>query len=171
MIRPGQADDAEGIRQVHIRSVHAFCAGHYSPEQLIALLGGREAADYRAAMTEWGEHVLVAEQAERVVGFAALYSAEVRAVYVDPVAAKGTGRRLLEGIEGLAGARGAGALHLTSSLNAVGFYEAMGYQRQGPRLMTMGCGTQLAAWGMRKALGRPVTAGIQESIPNAEAGR
>ncbi|WP_186456040.1 GNAT family N-acetyltransferase [Nitrospirillum pindoramense] len=171
MIRPGQADDAEGIRQVHIRSVHAFCAGHYSPEQLIALLGGREAADYRAAMTEWGEHVLVAEQAERVVGFAALYSAEVRAVYVDPVAAKGTGRRLLEGIEGLAGARGAGALHLTSSLNAVGFYEAMGYQRQGPRLMTMGCGTQLAAWGMRKALSRPVMADFQESIPNAGAGR
>ncbi|MDE1148338.1 MAG: GNAT family N-acetyltransferase [Azospirillaceae bacterium] len=153
-IRPADAADAEGIRQVHIRSVHAFCAGHYSPEQLMALLGGREAADYRAAMTDWGEHVVVADMAGRVVGFAALYSAEVRAVYVDPVAAKGTGRLLLTAVEDVAWSRGAGGLHLTSSMNAVGFYEAMGYRRQGPRLMTMACGTQLAAWGMRKALFR-----------------
>lgn len=152
-IRPARADDAESIRQIHVSSVHALCGGHYSPQQLIALLGGRDAADYRAAIDDLGEYVVVAEDPRsRLTGFAALYSAEVRAVYAAPDAVRGTGRLLLAALESEALRRHVGALTLSSSLNALGFYEAMGYRRVSPALLTLADGVSMAVWSMSKRL-------------------
>ena len=131
-VRRASPADAAAICTVHKASVRGLCAGHYTPEQIEAWVGGRRPDHVRHAMTEGGETMFVAERGGggEVVGFASLHGAEVIAVYVTPAATgRGTGAALLHAVEGEAAARGIGRLHLTASLNAVPFYAAQGYRR------------------------------------------
>ena len=77
---------------------------------------------------------LVAVRSHVPVGFGSLRAGgEVAGIYVDPEAqGSGAGRLLLGAIEHLAKSRGVGMLALEATLNAVGFYERMGFQRLMP---------------------------------------
>ena len=156
VVRRALPDDAEAVCTVHKASVRGLCAGRYSPEQIEAWIGDRRPEHYRHAMTEGGEAMVVAERAGGgVVGFASLQGAEVVAVYVSPAAAgRGTGTALLRAIEREARARGVDRLHLSASLNAVPFYEAMGYRSVHATTFFLPGRIELEAVGMEKALGR-----------------
>lgn len=128
-IRLARTSDLAAIASVHAASVRELCAAHYSPqaiEQWLAPSPGLYARMLRSST------VYVAERSREVVGFAAIRLAtrEVRAVYVSPDAAGcGLGQRLLTRLERVARALGIRELRLVATLNAVGFYERLGWRR------------------------------------------
>lgn len=135
------------------RAVEALAGGaHYDAREVEAWVGLLpDAARVRGMMEE--DEFLVAEggMAGSVVGFASLREGdEVDLVYVDADhAGRGVGARLLAEVEALGWARGAAALRLTSSLNAVGFYERRGWRRVAEGARASG-GVALGVVEMRK---------------------
>lgn len=139
-VRDATPDDVEAIRHVHRESILALGPAAYDEEQVAAWASGVDDADY-AAVEDDDTVFVVAECDGDVVGFASLrvdppdgyassVDAEVTGVYVHPDAAgAGVGTALLSRLESAARARGATSLGLEASRNAVGFYDARGYER------------------------------------------
>lgn len=88
--------------------------------------------------------VFVAEQGDRVVGFATIVpregnDAELEGIFVEPSEwRKGIGNALLRQIEREAQAWGANRLHVVASPNVEGFYTAGGFTRTGEQKMPFG---------------------------------
>ena len=76
-----------------------------------------------------------------------------RYVFVAPaVARRGIGRRLMQTVERSVGAAGRARLQLWASLNAVGFYEALGYRKIGSARWPVGRKFEIEHRLMEKAL-------------------
>lgn len=139
-VREARPGDAEAIRTVHREAITELGSAAYDGEQVEAWARGVESADY-AAIDADGYCFLVAVEDGDVAGFGSVWfgspdgyessaDAEVTAVYVHPsVARQGVGSALLAALERRARERGVRTLGLSSSLSAVGFYEAHGYER------------------------------------------
>jgi N-acetylglutamate synthase-like GNAT family acetyltransferase len=88
--------------------------------------------------------VLVAQIADRIVGFATIIAhegddAELEGLFVEPAEwRKGIATQLLHAIEREAAAWGASRLHVLANQNVLGFYEAMGFTRLGERKTELG---------------------------------
>ncbi|AUV81144.1 N-acetyltransferase [Salinigranum rubrum] len=141
-VRDADPSDAEAIREVHARSITELGRQAYSPEQVDAWVQGCESADYASAIESDDLTFIVAEKEGQIVGFGSLRfetsesdsDAEVTAVYVHPsVVRQGVGTAIHAELERRARAHGAQSLGLSSSLNAVPFYEARGYEHFGER--------------------------------------
>lgn len=131
LIRPATPDDAPAILDLHVASIRAFGPDAYDETQ-VAAWAEKDGGSDRYPIEADGHHLVVAERDGRAVGYGHLVpdSSEVRAVYVHPDhAGRGVGATLHERLESAARDRGLGRLRLWSSLNAVGFYERMGYDR------------------------------------------
>ena len=134
IVRPLGAADLDTVGAVQEAAILALGAT-YDPEQ-------------RAAWARFGWHerhqllrdpggFVVAERAERVVGVGgwspdsvAADLAWLRYLFVHPdCAGRGIGRKLAGAAEDAARARGKRTFQVWSSLNAAGFYEALGYRR------------------------------------------
>ncbi|MBZ5709085.1 GNAT family N-acetyltransferase [Nannocystis pusilla] len=132
-IRLARSADLAAIAMVHAASVRALCAGHYSPQTIEQWLAPSPGLYDRMLRSST---VYVAERAGRVVAFAAvrLATREVRAMYVSPgVTGGGLGLRLMRRVERVARAVGIAELRLAATLNAVGFYERLGWRRDSAR--------------------------------------
>lgn len=129
LVRKASPDDAEAICRVHKASVRGLCATAYSPQQIEAWIGPRVADDYRRAMMAGGEVMRVAENADRVVGFASSRETMLLALYVEPELGRGAGRLLLHAAEDDVRSCGVAILSLEATMNAVPFYEKHGYVR------------------------------------------
>jgi putative acetyltransferase len=128
-IRLARASDVAAIATVHAASVRGLCARHYRRREIEQWLAPNPGLYARMLRTST---VFVAEASGQVVGFAAvrLASREVRALYIVPGAAGGgLGLRLMLRIERMARAYGLRELHLSATLNAVAFYERLGWRR------------------------------------------
>ncbi len=134
VIRAARRRDLDAIAALQARSIMALGIETY----------GEEACEAWARMGRQVRHTLldsgtffVAEQDGGLVGVAGwtLDSREpdcawARYVFVAPEAGRlGIGRRLMAVIERSADAAGRSRMMLWSSLNALGFYEALGYRR------------------------------------------
>lgn len=140
MLREATPADIESIRSVHRAAITGLGSDAYDDEQVEAWARGVESADY-AAIEDDDYCFLVAEDGDDVVGFGsvrfespddygATIDAEVTAVYVHPsVAREGVGSTILDALERRARDQGVRTLGLSSSLNAVPFYETHGYER------------------------------------------
>lgn len=127
-IRHALPQDAEDICQVHHRSVEALAASHYTPRRIELWTRGMTPQVITERLPREQAQCLVAQCGEAVQGFGIILGNEIRAVYVDPQAARqGLGRGLLQGLENIGKAQGQNTFLLNASLNAQGFYEAMGY--------------------------------------------
>ena len=130
MIRKAWPADSRGIYEACIASIRAGGGTHYSPEQVEAWVQRISESSFEKKIPHLD--FLVAESADsKIVGFAALNptNRELEYIYVHPDKLKtGLGRRLIEAIEARANIRRVRRLHLVGSLNAVGFYELMGYR-------------------------------------------
>ncbi len=88
--------------------------------------------------------VFVAEDGDRIVGFATIVpregdDAELDGIFVEPSEwRKGIGMALLRQIEREAQAWGANRLHVTAGANVEGFYLAAGFTKTGEQRMTFG---------------------------------
>ena len=150
-IRPATSADADALCALHKASVRALCLGAYTAEEIEAWLREREPAGFRHAMTKGGETILVAEHDGSVAGFASIKEAMLFSLYVDPADGRGAGQALLQAAEDEVRRRGATALSLQSTLNAVPFYRKHGYMREARSTRRLG-GRDLAVLDMIKSL-------------------
>ena len=130
-IRRAKQVDKGAIWQVHIRSVRGVCKTHYSERELEMWTEVLKPDRYAEQISKGPFYVAVED--ETIIAFGNLNkkSGEIEALYVDPEhLRRGVGRKILQTLENAALDSGLKRLCLTSSLNAVGFYEGAGYRPQ-----------------------------------------
>ncbi len=152
-VRRARSGDEPGILAAHTAAIRVLCRSHYSPDEIELWAGRLTEASYEDALTK--HDGLVVEEDGRVLGFGVLdvEGAEVRAVYVHPDGARrGLGRRLLDALETIARLRGLRDVRLDSSLNAIDFYTAAGWQRTGSSCRTYPGGRDIPCGAMTKTL-------------------
>jgi putative acetyltransferase len=132
-IRTASAADAAGIAMVHEAAVIGECGrGDYDDAQIEAWAHAQTPAELRERIGS--RRFLIAESQSEPVGYAQLDvdAAIVRSIYVAPrYRRQGVGRRLGQAVFGAVRDAGLRRLELDSSLNAVPFYEALGFSRLG----------------------------------------
>jgi putative acetyltransferase len=134
-IRPLRAADLDTIGALQEASILALGAAVYSRAQLDAW--ARFGWHYRHKLLDDDGAFFVALRPDRLVGVGgwspdsmAVELAWLRYLFVHPDAAgSGIGRQLVEAIEADARGRGKAGFRVWSSLNAAGFYTALGYRR------------------------------------------
>lgn len=153
-IRRATRDDLDRIAALHHASIRELCCAHYSETQISQWIEALRPEGYALLLTT--REFLVADEAGELVGFAVLDLTEslINATYVSPGAARqGVGRRLLEELEKLAGLAGLTSLRLGSTLNAVPFYQRLGYTQEGVSTNRLPNGVELPCVTMSKRLG------------------
>jgi putative acetyltransferase len=130
-VRLAVPGDEDAMQRIHTRSVRELCAGAYSAEQIEALLRGRTPAGYRPAI-DLGE-MLMAEVDGAAAGFGHAIPGEVYACFVDPAfSGRGVGRAIVAAASAKARKGWKGPLRLEATLNAVPFYERLGFRADRP---------------------------------------
>lgn len=136
-IRRANPDDAEAIRAVHLASIRGLGGERYTEAQVEAWAHDRDPTKYPVEDDETA--FFLAERGGSIVGFgwlrlepdpdfAAAVDGKIGAIYVHPaVARQGVGTTLYQALETRAREAGLGSLGLWASLNAVPFYETVGY--------------------------------------------
>ena len=152
-IRRAIAADAEAIYALHMASIRALGASHYSAAQLEAWCGERSATSYLAPIAT--KVVVVAEDGNTICGFGQLDPGAhaVEAVYVSPSAVrKGIGSAILRELEHHAVSLLLPRLTLDASFNAEEFYAVHGYARAARIAHELHPGVFLPCARMNKAL-------------------
>ena len=158
-VRPACEADAEDLIQLHFRVVQAIASSFYSPQVRAAWSPPPSPARHawmRQTIAAPERRVLLAEAAGKCSGFTicAPEQSLVLALYVDPACAGlGLGRCLLEAVEEVLRQAGCASAALKASLNAVGFYQAMGYRPAAEALQPLADGVAMACREMEKRLG------------------
>ncbi len=127
-IRQADQGDAERIREIFVSSIRELAKNHYSPRQIEAW--SQAFTPVQVSERIRAGRVYVAECDGQVAGFAEIDApvGGVEMVYTAPeYARQGIGTALMQHIESLARESGAKSLHLRASMNAVPFYERMGF--------------------------------------------
>jgi len=152
-LRNATLADSEGIWRVFTRAVRELARDAYTPEQIEAWAALREPKDFAAVIGE--REFQVAEDSGVIAGYGQLNvaTAELEAVYVAPeYAGRGLGRQLMELLEEKARAAGVKSLRLRASLNAVGFYEHLGWRIERREAHRLPSGVEFDVVHMTKAL-------------------
>ena len=152
-IRRARQEDREAIWRVHGGAIRGTCAGHYPPEVIEIWAGRLLPEKYAEAIDRY--EFFVAEEGGVVVGFGELgpEAGAIQGLYVSPaVKGRGVGWKLLCTLEERARAYGLKSLRLTSSLNAVPFYERAGFKAVEELTETIGPGVERASVRMFKEL-------------------
>lgn len=141
---------------IRTAAVRETCASHYPPEVIETLCATAPPASMPDLIQTGG--TVVAEADGRLLGYAALDigRGEVDAVFVEPgQQGRGIARALLATLEGIAAQHGIARLFLSSSLNAVPFYERAGFSAVRAEVYPHRSGIGIPAVFMEKQLGRP----------------
>jgi putative acetyltransferase len=160
IIRRATDEDLQQVAAVHASSIVDLCAQHYSVVQLAQWKDALRPEGYAALLAT--REFLVAEENGALLGFGILDLGEslINATYVSPkVARRGVGRRLVQAMETIARQQGVTRLHLSSTLNAVPFYESLGYLQEGPSTNRLPTGIELPCVVMTKDLATKMQAG------------
>ena len=130
-IRRARQEDRGAIWHVHTRAIREVCKSHYSERELQIWTDVLKPGRYEEQIRKGPFYVAV--EGGSIIGFGNLNqrSGEIEALYVDPdYVGRGVGKRILAALENAAVGSGLKLLSLSSSLNAVKFYEMAGYKRQ-----------------------------------------
>lgn len=129
-IRSAVPDDFIAIDEIHATAIRRLARGHYDADEIEAWSRGGDRERFVERLDS--SDVVVAEVEGEPVGFGRLdpERPEIVAVYVHPERGRrGVGRRLVAALEERARDRGRDEIELDASLNAVGFYVRLGYER------------------------------------------
>jgi N-acetylglutamate synthase-like GNAT family acetyltransferase len=130
-IRAAGPADAPAIATIHEAAVRgATVALHYSDAQIDAWAQPRTVSRLREQIDS--RRFFIAQADERPIAYAQLdlAAAIIRSIYVLPsFASHGVGRRLAESMFEAVRGQGLRQLELDASLNAVAFYETLGFRR------------------------------------------
>jgi N-acetylglutamate synthase-like GNAT family acetyltransferase len=130
-IRRARQEDKGALWHIHTRAIREVCKSHYSERELQIWTNVLKPARYEEAIKKGPFYVAV--EGGSIIGFGNLNqkSGEIEALYVDPDhVGRGVGMLILEALENAAMNSGLKLLRLSSSLNAVKFYQMAGYKRQ-----------------------------------------
>lgn len=154
-IRRAVPVDAAPIWAIHTRAIREIASSHYDPDTVVAWSGRTTPASYAEVIATLV--LVVAEDDDgRLAGFGELDPSAgiVRACYVDPdFERQGVGRALMAALEDEARAHGRSALLLDASLNAIPFYEALGWRVETRARHDLGQGAGLECAVMTKKIG------------------
>jgi GNAT superfamily N-acetyltransferase len=151
-VRRAAAGDASQICSLHRASIRQLCSTAYTAAEIAAWVEPLEPQRYLPLMRQFEFYVV---EDEEVVGFLILDldSAELNALYLHPRAVgRGIGRRLVALAEDRARQTGLRKLRLKATLNAVGFYQACGFERVCASRCEHPSGQELACIEMTKTL-------------------
>jgi len=148
--------DLAAIAVMHVASISQLCVDHYTAEQLTTWTAGLRARvdAYAALLTSRAMFVARRADSAPLLGFGVIDAERgfIHATYVGPdVARRGVGRCLMAAMEELARARGCEELQLHATLNAVPFYERLGYRHLGAANNRLPNGSELPCALMCKA--------------------
>ena len=159
-IRTATSADPVSLSAVQASSIRSLCRSHYDATQLEPWVARRTPELFERVLEHQELHV--AEEDGRIVGYGQvdLESGQIVAVYVIPEAAgHGVGSALLAHLEDQARMHGWPRVHLTTTLNALPFFEKHGYERVGPFDYEVATDVILPCVNMRKAFAKgPVDA-------------
>jgi GNAT superfamily N-acetyltransferase len=136
-VRPATPADAPGVARVHDTALRTQGADRYSEAELDAMAPpDRDPGSVDGAILAREERYVAVAEADgsdggQVVGVGGVHLDDGRllGVFVHPDrVGEGIGRALFEDIEARAKAAGLDGLTIHSALNAVGFYEAVGFE-------------------------------------------
>lgn len=131
-IREGVPEDQDAITEVHVASVQGVKESAYDDEELEVWESGAATTSYSIDDPE--TVFLVAEHDGEIVGFAqaSIDEAELDKLYVDPAYQhRGVATSLSEELDQRLWSHGVGSVSVEASVNAVPFYERVGYERVG----------------------------------------
>ena len=155
--RPIREDDVDGVQAMQARSFAGLGRGANTAEEVQAHVDEIMAPRYRSELL--ANHLIVAEgEGGRIVGTAGWCTmadrpttARVRKVFVDlDRAGTGLGRRLIEAAEADALTHGFRDFAVRSNINAVPFYERLGYRTERAGTMETQSGVDLRVVFMAK---------------------
>jgi GNAT superfamily N-acetyltransferase len=161
-IRRAGPDDVTDIAEAHRDSIHSIGPLYYEPAVVAAWAGGLRPEIYLRAMAR-GEVFFMAldrrDEGGTVLGFSSHRiddGIHGTAVYVRGGAARqGVGTALFQAAEASALAAGATTIEIASSLAAVHFWAANGFEETGRGEQPLRSGAAMPCVFMRKTLGAP----------------
>jgi putative acetyltransferase len=134
-LRRAREADAAAILEIKQDAIHGLARTRYGAEQLTAWAPDWEELDaFERAVEADGFVITIGLVDDDPVGYSVLNrdAARVDAVFVRPeYVRRGIATRLMSNLESAARFLDVDALTLTSSLNAVRFYESLGYWQRG----------------------------------------
>jgi len=155
-IREATPVDREAITRTHVASVRGVEDPVYDDEELAVWESGAAATSY--PLDDPDVVFLVAEWDEEIAGFAeaSIAEAELDKLYVDPsYQHRGVATSLSEAVDRRLRSQGVESLSVEASLNAVPFYERVGYERVGTHQKPVtidGTAVEIAVVDMEKRL-------------------
>ena len=156
IIRDYNVDDAEDVLECHYSAVHGLGIRDYSQE--VCEIWSPEISENRLEhfLQNDGESLrFVVESNSKIIGFAEYVpeSNELRACYVHfNHIGKGIGKKLLNHLEQNAKDKGVTELQADSSLTALSFYKAMGYETIAEGVHTLRDGSKMKCVYIKKRL-------------------
>jgi GNAT superfamily N-acetyltransferase len=140
-IRRANQEDRQSIWYVHTKAIKKVCKTDYTEKELLTWLGLLTPSRYKKAIEN--KAVFVADNGDAILGFGQLdqHNGRIENLFVSPdYIGQGIGKKILQTLENEARDSGSNVLRLTSTLNAVPFYETAGYksQRQSKYLLPFG---------------------------------
>ena len=136
-LRRAVPEDADRLAEIQAAAVRACGKGFYTGAVIEAWAWGPEKREAcRGWIAERGIEVRICAERAQPIAFAVFVPSQdgvyVHSLYCDPARLRrGVGRRLMAEIREFAQARDKRRLTVQSSLNAVAFYEALGFARLG----------------------------------------
>jgi len=150
--RLAKNDECHQIHKLHIESIEHYCSPFYSKNSIDAWVKIKKPEDYFQSKQC---AVVVAEDKSEVVGFGLLnfYKNSIDSLYIKPhMSGNGIGSVIINRIEEIAYEKNITELALSSTLNAVQFYEHMGYQGRGKAVFKLSTGDELECVPMIKKI-------------------
>ena len=131
-VRPLRAADLALLPTMHALCVRQGLASHYTPQHIAAWIQAHDDQHFSDAI-EAGEHYLIAEMQGALAGYASWRAGELRSTFVAPAAQEmGVGTLLVDNCAFDARAAGTPIRQVCATLNAIGFYRALGFQTTEP---------------------------------------
>ena len=131
-LRPATLDDLDAVHRIRRLAILDITPGEFSAEDLRAWATRRRPAYFAPAVQEGRITLAVLDTVP--VAWAGRAADKITGLYVHPdTAGQGMGRLLMEYQEKEIAAAGHPQAILAASLNAVGFYERLGYRKRRPQ--------------------------------------
>lgn len=130
-IRNIQATDKDAVLSIHKQSIYGICKDHYTEKEMKAWTDRLTPSLFNEGIKDENNIGVVAVESAIVIGygFFNLRDRELRALYVLPqFTCKGVGKLIMARLEDMALKKNIKKLTLQSTINAVGFYQKLGYQ-------------------------------------------
>jgi putative acetyltransferase len=156
-IREGTLADREAITRTHVASIRGVEGSVYDDEELAVWKSGAAATSY--PLDDPDVVFFVAEREGEIAGFAeaSIVEAELDKLYVAPAYQhRGIATSLSEAIDRRLRSRGVESVSVEASMNAVPFYERVGYERVGTHQKPVtldGTTVEIGVVDMEKQLG------------------